>query len=232
MIGWLGVGILLAAVVIAPSAVAQLPMSPVYRADTNRPAKPDKSEPIAKDTAPTTAERLSETQVSPVRPEAVEEKPVATAPIPPLPSRNAGKDSEDVEAGSRPPSTTAEHSSATTTTPSPRSASASGERASGVAPSIAAETAATRKPGAAPGTPAFTEMPAGEAVATPREGEANKAAIRKGRRQARTSRHARRPGPAYYYPPPAYYAPSPYSGASRGYGGGAYGPSPYSSDGP
>ena len=89
MIRLFGVGTVLAAVAIAPSAVAQLPMSPVYRTETERPpSKADETGPTAKDTAP--AERPAEEHASPEKPEAVGQKPVATAPIPPLPSRDAG----------------------------------------------------------------------------------------------------------------------------------------------
>ena len=50
MIGWLGVGVLLATAACASAAVAQLPISPVYRPgpEQAQPA-PDKAAPAAKD---------------------------------------------------------------------------------------------------------------------------------------------------------------------------------------
>ena len=81
MIGWLGVGVLLATAVCASTAVAQLPISPVYRPG------PEQAQPTPDQAAhregPGAATGGERENAPPAKPEAGEPQPVATAPIPP-----------------------------------------------------------------------------------------------------------------------------------------------------
>jgi hypothetical protein len=190
MIRLRGFGAFLGAVAFASSAVAQLPMSPIYRTSPETPQpKADKAAPAVKDRASPNAAGRHGRNTPRSKPASVEQEPVATAAIPP-----------------------------------PLSAPASKESAAGPTPSQAIEGAATQSPAAAPEiAPAPPEVKTGREAAAP-SGRPKKATLQTTRRQARIKRQV----PAYGTP--VYYArpPGAYPDTARGYGSGAYGPSPHS----
>ena len=264
--------------------MAQLPMSPVYRTGPEQPqTAADNAAPAAKDRAPAPRASPQGENASRAKPEAAEQEPVATAPIPPpLPSDankpGANRASTTAEPGSHPAATPAEKTPRGRSGPDGhdsdadpvRSGPAERDRADAVlrdgkhgktAPGIRARSSAAcgpvsrgaqgerERPDAVPrdkteggsctrsSANTATGSASWRAAAAPQD-RPGKAATRAARRHAEARPHAqarrqvRRRDPAYYYWPPAYYARAPYPGAPRGYGGGAYGPSPYSSEGP
>jgi hypothetical protein len=93
MIRLRGFGAFLGAVAFASSAVAQLPMSPIYRTspETAQP-KADKAAPAIKDRASPNAAGRHGRNTPRSKPASVEQEPVATAAIPPPPSAPASKE--------------------------------------------------------------------------------------------------------------------------------------------
>ena len=246
MIRVLGVGLLLGMAMGASAAVAQLPISPVYRSGSEQaqPA-PDNGAP-AKDRAPVTGDDRE--NAPPAKPAAGEPQPIATAPIPPPLRPDANDGDAAAETRSRPAAGPSEQTpgektqkgqtpTATAASPPPppsAPAPASRESATGPTPFRSPESHAKPGPAAAPeNAPAASarETRTGKSEAAPRN-RPNQATIHSTRREARTRRYAQRRGPAYYSW--RYYArwPGPYPDRTRGYGGGMYGPSPYSSEGP
>jgi len=233
MIGWLGAGVLLATAACASTAVAQLPISPVYRPSPEQAQPdPDRAAQAAKDR--TTATGAERENAPPAKPEAGEPQPVATAPIPPPlppdPGESAAADTRSRPVPSPPEQSPQEGtpkgptSTATAATPPPRP--------SAPAP-VPSESEAKQHPTGTPETaPAPSrETKTGRSETGSRNGT-KKDRVQSERRQARTGRHASRRGPVYHSWP--YYARSlgAYPDRTRGYGGGLYGPSPYSSEGP
>src|SRR3954471_17629677 len=106
MIRVLGVGLLLGMAMGASAAVAQLPISPVYRSGSEQaqPA-PDNGAP-AKDRAPVTGDDRE--NAPPAKPAAGEPQPVATAPIPPPLRPDANDGDAAAETRSRPASSRSE----------------------------------------------------------------------------------------------------------------------------
>src|SRR4051794_13830961 len=100
MIRVLGVGLLLGMAMGASAAVAQLPISPVYRSGSEQaqPA-PDNGAP-AKDRAPVTGDDRE--NAPPAKPAAGEPQPVAMAPIPPPLRPDANDGDAAAETRSRP----------------------------------------------------------------------------------------------------------------------------------
>jgi len=238
MIRVLGVGLLLGMAMGASAAVAQLPISPVYRSGSEQaqPA-PDNGAP-AKDRAPVTGDDRE--NAPPAKPSAGEPQPVATAPIPPPLRPDANDGDAAAETRSRPASSRSEPApeektqkgqapTATAATPPLPPAPVFQESVTEPLPSRATENAADRDPKAAPSSPRETKT--GRSEAESRNGT-KKAKIQSDRRQARTRRYAQRRGPVYYSW--RYYARSFVASPdrTRGYGGGLYGPAPYSSEGP
>jgi len=243
MIRWLGVGLLLGTAVCASAAVAQLPISPVYRSGSEQAQPtPDKDAP-AKDRAPAMGDNRE--NAPPAKPAAAEPQPVATAPIPPPLQPDANDGGAAAETRSRPAPGPSEQTpkektqkgqtpAATAATPPPLPpAPASRESATDQPPSRATESAVKQDQKAAPETAPVTsrETKTEKSEAGSRNGT-KKDRVQSERRQTRTARHAHRRGTVYYSWP--YYARSfrAYPDRTRGYGGGLYGPSPYSSEGP
>ena len=196
MIRWFGIGTIVVAAAIASSAVAQMPISPVYRTtpEQKQPTA-DKSAPAVKERAPTKAASRDGENASRAKPASVEQEPVATAPIPPLPRPDADKEG------------------ATEATPSPAT-----ERAERQSPAATPETPPASPPRAQAGREA--------AASQGRPNQATTRAARRhaqAKRQVRQQRSAYRPPIYYDTRSPRWYAdpsrgygsgmhgPSPYS---------------------
>ena len=234
MIRLFGVGMLLAAVAIAPSAVAQLPMSPVYRTEPERPHHAaDNAGPLRRMRAGDAGDPAGGAKTAD-RNRSCPTEAGRDAPIPPLPSATVARTARFP------------------TGPADPSAEV-GKRARGHRDYDRAGPVRPGRQGWRPTRHRPLWRKARRHRARPRRRKLRGIVPRRRRRSSRRAtarsqrkplpkgpgdrlghrQQARRRGPADYSAPPAYNARSPpYPGAARGYSGGTYGPSPYSSEGP
>ena len=234
MIGWLGVGVLLAAAACASTAVAQLPISPVYRPgpEQAQPA-PDRGGASGEGPYGGDGRRAGECAARETGSRRTAAGSHGADPAAASARRRRQRGRGDAlsrrcraHPNQSPQETTPKGQASTTTAATPP------PRPSAPAP-VSSESEAKQHPAATPETAPTSsrETKTGRSEAGSRNGT-KKDRVQSERRQARTGRHASRRGPVYHSWP--YYARSlgAYPDRTRGYGGGLYGPSPYSSEGP